>query len=219
MKITWYGQGCFQIILKEREQPQISIVVNPFDKEMKLKSPWSKADVLLISQKQGAKGELKNSKNNPFLINWPGEYEIKGVFVQGIAIPCEKDKELGKCQDSTIFTIKAEGLEICYLGPFSLKELTTKQLDDIGDIDILMVPTGGLSVLDSKQAMKIISQIEPKIVVPMYYQISGLKNKRETLKDFLKAFGAESVKAEKVMVVKEKDIPKEDETKVFALEP
>jgi len=216
MRITWYGQGCFQIVAKGNEQPQTSIIINPFDEEIELKSPWKKADVLLFTQK-GDNNVLKDKQKQTFLIDGPGEYEIKGVFFQGITISSGKG-ESGKDLSSMIFTIRTEDIQLCYLGPLSLKELTPEQLNDIGDVSVLMVPTGGVSVLDPKQALKIVSQIEPRIVIPMYYQIPGLKKKKETLGDFLKAFGEESVEKQKVLSIKKRDFPKEDGAKVLVLE-
>jgi len=102
-----------------------------------------------------------HSTLNGFVIEEPGEYEINGVYVQGIPA-------LGEV---IIYLIETEDMKICHLGDFGQKELSPEQLDQLGDIDILMVPIGGVGTIDAKGASKIISQIEPKLVIPMRYQI------------------------------------------------
>lgn len=215
MKITWFGQGCFQIITKEREHPQVSIITDPFDEDMDLKAPWKKADILLLSKKNKEE-EVKKIAPQAFLIASPGEYEVKNVFIQGVKIK-PKDE---KTERTTVYTIKAEEFRICFLGAFSKGELSSEEVDNIGDVDILIVPIGGGKTIDSKQALKMISQIEPKTVVPMHYHIPGVRTKTEGLDNFLKAFGQESVQQDVSLTAKFKDIPKEDaETKVFVINP
>ena len=186
MKIVWYGQGCFQIILKGKGQSTI-IVINPFDSKVKLGAPWKKADILLVTQEAERAEDIKKGQKEPFLIRGPGEYEIKGVFIQGIVVSCQANKgREGK--KNTIFVIRAEGVRFCYLGDFSGGELEPKQLDKIGNVDILTVPVKGVPAINTKQALKIISQIEPRIVLPTHYQAPGTKRKQGALYEFLKAF-------------------------------
>lgn len=218
MKIIWYGQGCFQMVLKGEGKSRITVVIDPFDSRVKLKAPWKKADVLLITQQGEESGEIKSAQAQPFLIIGPGEYEIKSIFIQGIAVPCEEHKDQ-KQKGSTIFTMRAEGMQLCHLGAFCQGELTLQQLDKIGDVDVLMIPIGGVSGINKRQVLKIISQIEPRIVIPMHYQIPGPRTRQKTLDEFLKAFGIESIVPQSMISIKTKDLPKEDETKVLVLKP
>ncbi len=110
------------------------------------------------------------------MIEEPGEYEVKDIFIQGI--PSFHDEEEGKKRgQNTIYTIEAEGIRLCHLGDLGQKELNSDQLEKIGDIDILMVPVGGVYTINSKGAAKIISQIEPRLIIPMHYHIPRLKIK------------------------------------------
>ena len=218
MKIIWYGQGCFQIVLKGERKSRIAVVIDPFDSGVKLKAPWKKADALLVTQQSEESEEIKSAQGQPFLIIGPGEYEIKSVFIQGIAVSCKGLKDR-KQKEGTIFTIRAENIQLCHLGAFCQGELTLQQLDKIGDVDILMIPIGGVSGINTRQVLKIISQIEPRIVIPMHYQIPGPRTRQKTLDEFLKAFGIESAVPQAVISIKTKDLPKEDETKVLVLKP
>jgi L-ascorbate metabolism protein UlaG (beta-lactamase superfamily) len=98
------------------------------------------------------------------------------------------------------------------------KELTEEQVEKIGNIDILMIPVGGVYTISSKEAAKIISQIEPKIVIPMHYQIPKLKIKLEGLDKFLKTMGVKSPEILNKLTIKKKDVPEEGmEIKVLNL--
>ena len=151
------------------------------------------------------------------MIDGPGEYEIKGVFIKGIIgfHDNQEGKERGLV---TIFTIESEGMKICHLSDLGQKELTTEQLDQLGEVDILMLPVGSEHSLDAKAASSIIGQIEPRVVIPMKYKIPKLKANLDELNKFLKQMGAEDAEKEKRLKIKLKDLPQE-ETKIIILEP
>ena len=146
---------------------------------------------------------------------------MKGVFVQGI--PSFHDDVLGKERgQNTIYTLKGEGIRVCHLGDFGQKELTPLQLESIGDVDILLIPVGGVYTINGKEAQKVISQLEPKIVIPMHYALPKLKYKLNPVEDFLRTMGvlrqAQDEPREK-LVVKEKDLSAErEETEIMVLQ-
>lgn len=182
MQIIWHGQSCFQIVVSRGKNGQAAIVIDPFSEEIGLRPPKLEADILLITHDHYDHNNVKAVSGSPFLISGPGEYEIKEVFIQGV--PAFHDNSQGKERgQTTIYVIEAEELRVCHLGDIGQKELTSEQLEKIGEVDILMIPAGGIYTIDSKDALKIMSQIEPKIIIPMHYslpkltlrQISGLQ--------------------------------------------
>jgi len=207
MHIIWKGQSCFQIMATPLKGEQVSVVIDPFNDSLGLKSPSLSADILIISNHETG----KEIKGKPFLISNPGEYEIKDIFIHGFSFIQKKGK-------NTIYVIEAEGIRLCHLNNFSNKEITSEQLEKIGDIDILMIPTGGGETIDSSQAVKIVSQIEPRVVIPMNYQIPKLKAKLEGVDVFLKAMGQKSAETFDKFLIKKKDFS-EGETKVIVLRP
>ncbi|MBA7618173.1 hypothetical protein ES703_25494 [subsurface metagenome] len=216
MHINWYGQSCFQIQASRNKGEQVSIVIDPFDEATGLRIPSLSADVLLITHSHHDHNNRKAVKGNPFLIEEPGEYEVKDIFIQGIST--FHDEEEGKKRGlNTIYTIEVEGIKLCHLGDLGQKELTSDQLEKIGDVDILMVPVGGVYTINSKGAAKTISQIEPRLVIPMHYHIPKLKIKLETLDKFLKEMGRKSAQSQPKLLIKKKDLPAE--TKIVVLQP
>ena len=216
-KINWAGQSCFQISVSNSRDHSADIVIDPFDEETGLKVPNFSADILLVTHNHHDHNNVKAVKGTPFLIDGPGEYEVKEVFIKGI--PAFHDAQEGKEKGAnTIYTITAEGLRFCHLGDLGQKQLTDEQLDRIGDIDILMIPVGGQFTISSQEAQRIVSQIEPKIIIPMHYELPKLKIKLDDVSKFLKVMGKNSIVPQDKFTIKSSTLPK-DGTEIVVLQP
>jgi L-ascorbate metabolism protein UlaG (beta-lactamase superfamily) len=218
MQIIWKGQSCFQININSSKNGETKLVIDPFDEKIGLKLPKLEADILLVTHDHFDHNNIKAVEGKPFIISGPGEYEIKGVYIQGISAFHDKSqgKERGRI---TCYTIETEdGLKICHLGDLGQSELTEEQLDLMADVDILMIPVGGVYTIGSSEAFKIINQIEPKIVIPMHYQIPKLNLKLDGVDKFLKAMGAKNLEPQSKLSIKKKDLG-EEETRVVVLKP
>ena len=217
MTIYWHGQSCFQVVVSRGKNNQVNIVIDPFSEEIGLRLPKLEADILLTTHGHPDHNNLKAVSGNPFLISGPGEYEIKEVFIQGISAwhDDSQGKERGQM---TIYTIEAEELCLCHLGDLGQKELNSEQLERIGGVDILMAPVGGIYTIDGKEAVKIMSQIEPKIIIPMHYSLPKLKIKLDGLDKFLKAVGLKTIEPIPKLTIKKKDLS-EEEVKIVVLKP
>ena len=214
MNIIWYGQSCFQIMSNSGKDSQVSIITDPVSEKTGLKLPKVEADVLLVSDSKSDSID-KSVPGKPFLIDGPGEYEIKEIFVQGIPSPCDLNQGKEKKQN-TIYTIELEDIKICHLGNFCQKELTPEQTEEIGEVDILMVPVGGGDGISVKEAMKVMSQIEPSVIIPMQYQVPKLKEKLDGVDKFLKTMGMKNIEPLPKLSIKKKDILPE-EAKIIVL--
>ncbi|MFH1656660.1 MAG: MBL fold metallo-hydrolase [Candidatus Nealsonbacteria bacterium] len=216
MIITWKGQSCFQISTSQGKNGLISIVIDPFSDDLGLKVPKLQADVLLISHDHSDHNNIKSVSGDPFIINGAGEYDIKEISIEGMSAfhDNSEGKERGK---TTIYTIETEKIRLCHLGDLGQKELTEEQLEKIGDVDILMIPIGGTFTINANEAVKIMSQIEPRIILPMHYNIPKLKLKLDGIDQFLKVLGIKSLEAVPKLAIKKKDISG-DEVKVIILE-
>ncbi|OGZ17480.1 MAG: hypothetical protein A2Z78_00845 [Candidatus Nealsonbacteria bacterium RBG_13_36_15] len=217
MQVIWHGHAFFQIITSRGKEEKLSIAIDPFSAEIGLRVPLIEANILLITHDHYDHNNTKAIKGSPFLIQGPGEYEIKGISIQGIS--AFHDKNQGKERGGiTIYIIEAEGMKLCHLGDFGQKELTSDQIEKIGDCDVLMIPVGGVFTISGPEASKIISQIEPRIVIPMHYQLSKLKlkSKLESLDKFLKSMGQKGIVPQPKIILKKKDLPEEG-TKIIVL--
>jgi len=205
MVITWYGQSCFKI-----QSGETVLVTDPFDKAIGLTPPRGQVNIVTISHHHYDHDNLEAlSAANPFVIDGPGEYEIKGVNVLGIF--CFHDNKEGKERGTnTAYIIEMEGIKICHLGDFGQEKLTNEQVELIDGVDILMIPVGGTYTINGEEAVDIINQIEPKIVIPMHYKIPGLNIKLDGVEGFLKEMGVSQKEAVDKLTIKKKDLPVEE---------
>jgi len=203
MKITWYGHSCFKFMVKTNNGNKISIITDPYNKSIGLTPPRGSADIVTISHDHDDHNNIKAISNKPFCIEGPGEYNTKGIFIKGIY--SYHDESRGQERGvNTMYVFSAEDLKICHLGDIGQNELTSEQLDKIGNIDILMIPVGGSYTINGTEAVKIINQIEPKIVIPMHYKLPKLTLKLNLVDKFLEEIG------EKKETVEELSIQKKD---------
>jgi len=212
MIITWLGQSCFKI-----QSGELVIVIDPFSKDIGLTPPRFRADLVLVTHGHNDHSNVEALGGEPFLISGPGEYEVKEVFVQGIET--FHDKTRGEERGlNTIYKIAIEDLNILHFGDFGEGEIRDETLEEIDEVDILLIPVGGKYTIDAKEAVKIVKQIEPRLVIPMHYKIPGLKLDLEGVERFLKEIESKAEPREK-LVIKKKDIGEEEKTEVVVLLP
>ena len=217
MEIKYIGHSCFRIKGKDT-----AIAIDPYNPKMTgYKLPSLEADVVLTSHDHGDHAYVKGVKGYKLLIETPGEYEVAGTFVYGVRT--YHDANQGKDRGSnTIFQIVMDGFNLLHLGDLG-HELTTETLERISNIDVLMIPVGGTYTINAKTAVKVISSIEPGIIIPMHYQtkdLTGLGDKIDDLKVFLEEMGVEDSgvqRVEKLTLKTKSDIPEESE--VYILSP
>lgn len=207
MTIVWYGQTCFRL-----ESSGAALLIDPFDLSVEgLKTPKLDAGVILFSSpgSQLSRVRPKSLAGQPFIIDGPGEYNVKNFFIVGL--------DGSAVQPVNIYIIEAEGLRLCHLARLDQEKLNDAQLAQLTDIDILMITVGG-DGLAGDTAASVTGQIEPRLVLPMHFALKGLKTKLEKPDIFLKEMGVSQVAGQNKLVIKRKDLPQE-ETRVVILKP
>jgi len=211
MEIIWYGQTCFRL----SERGLATVVTDPHPPDVGLTFPRASADVVTTSY-DDAQCRYTSGVRGPFkLLDGPGEYEIGGVFITGIATFA--DGKRGALRGlNTVFTFDFGGLTVCHLGRLGHVP-TQSQVEDLGSVNILLVPVGGGGSLTPARASEVISLFEPSIVIPMYYKVPGLKANLGTLAQFLKEMGLEKVDSQDVLKVGQINLS--EDTQVVVLKP
>ena len=207
MVITYYGLSCFKV-----SSGDFTVAFDPPSKKSSLKSPRFQADVVFISHNHdnhsGYDVIAEKDGESPLKIEGPGEYETRGIVIQGI--PSYHDNTNGKKHgNNTIYTVFFEDIRLCHLGDFGEPELRNETLEAVGPVDILFLPIGGETVIDPEEAAKIATALEPRIIIPMHYD-------KKTLAAFLKEIGADSATTDDKLTIKRKELP-DDKTDVRIL--
>lgn len=188
MQLSWYGANCFKLISSET-----TILIDPFSPAKSgFKNPRTKCDIIVFScLSEDFKKELKKISDETFIVSTPGEVGIKNIFICGI--PHFEGKQL-----KIIYKITAENLKICFWGE-AINQLTTEELDKIGEVDILVLPVSS-KMISSKRVAEIINDIEPGMVIPCSW-----KNKND-LADLIKEIGPKNTEEVEKLKIKKKDL-------------
>jgi L-ascorbate metabolism protein UlaG (beta-lactamase superfamily) len=211
MEIIWYGHSCFKL----SERSLSTVVTDPFDKSIGYSLPKLKADIVTVSHDAPGHNNVSAVKEAR-VISGPGEYEIGGVFITGVATQRESGEKKKKVEDkNTLYVFDFDGITVAHLG--DLDHVPTQaQVEEMGNVHVALVPVGGGGGLNSSQAAEVISLIEPAIVVPMHYKTESANLKLDPLNKFLKEMGLGTVKTEDSLNVKKGSLP--EETHVVVLE-
>ena len=211
MEITWYGQSCFRL----SERGLATVVTDPFPPDVGLAFPRPRAHVVTASRDDAA-CRYGSGVRGPFrLIDGPGEYEVGGVFITGIATYADGKKGADRGLN-IVYTFHYDGLTVCHLGLLGHVP-TQSQVEHLGAVDVLLVPVGGHGSLTPAKASEVISLFEPRLVIPMNYKVPGLIPTLGTLGPFLKEMGLEKAEAQETLKASGTQLA--EGTRVVVLEP
>jgi len=211
MDITYLGHASFKIKGKAA-----TVVTDPYDPKIGLKFPKVEADIVAVTHGHFDHSAFSQVGGQPFVVSGPGEYEIKGVEIVGVDSfhDNKKGEERGR---NTIYNFKIDKLNIAHLGDLGQESLTDSQIGEIGNVDILMIPVGGYYTIDASVASKIVSQLEPKIIIPMHYRDNDSTIKELAgVENFLKEMGKEGITPIAKLSITSDKLPEETQIVVMS---
>lgn len=179
VKIRWLGHACFEITAPDGTV----VVTDPFDEQVGYPVPAVRADVVTVSHEHFDHGNVSAVKGNPKVFRGPGRHEAHGITAKGVATFHD---EVGgaKRGRNTVFVIDVGGVRLCHLGDLG-HVLTEEQVREIGPVDVLFLPVGGVYTIDAEKAKKVATQLKPRIIIPMHYLTPDLKFELDPLGKFL----------------------------------
>lgn len=197
MHIYWHGLSCVKLQVGD-----INVIINPYQNETGLSMPKLKVDIVATTDLENPEtNNIDRLQGDPVIVQNAGEYEIHGVFFYGTQA----------ANGQTMYAIEAEGMRLAHLGTEPV-ELTTADLELFEGVDILFIPVTG----DKKLIGKLISHIEPRVIIPIQYATKGVKTKLDSLDAFEKEMGVKLPQPESKIILKEKQLPAE-ETQIIIL--
>lgn len=217
--IQYLGHSCFR--LRGREG---IVITDPYDRSVGLDIGRPTAHIVTVSHNHPDHNNVaavRPARERVVVIDGPGEYEVGGVLITGVRTFHDKHKgaELGR---NTVYVVHLDDVVFCHLGDLA-HELTSQQIDEIGNVDVLFVPVGGGETIGPAEAASVISQIEPRIVVPMHYAFEGQQRLLETLAPldgFLHELGIKEHTAEERLTLTPGNLPGDaEQTRIVVMRP
>jgi len=200
MDITWLGHSCFKLKGK-----QAALITDPCPPELGYVIGKQTANVVTLSHRHPGHSFTQGISGDPRLVSGPGEYEISNLLIIGVASFHDNDKG-GSRGKNTIYLVEMDDVSVCHLGDLG-HVLNDDQVEEMGNIDVLLIPVGGVSTINAQLAAETVRQLEPKIVIPMHYQTEAVKQELEPVDGFLKEMGAHDITPQPKLSVTRTNLP------------
>src|SRR3989338_1474148 len=203
MTITYYGNSCVVIHAKP-SIGEVTVVLDLYDNSTGLRLPRTlTADVVFASQPGPVHGNVAAVQGTPFVIERPGEYEVKGVSLDARAA------SPNGTGDQKVLRVFVENMTIGFLGGLN-RALIDRELEILEGVDILILPVGGGDVMDPVLAAETMRTAEPRVVIPVHFEESGLKANLKPLKAFVKEVGSMRTEEGNKFKIQESKLPQDD---------
>ncbi len=208
MEITWLGHSCFLIRGKEK-----TIITDPYHPDLGYRLGEPEADIATLSHFHPGHSYIEGVANEPKRIKSPGEYEIGGTFITGVAT-FHDDKKGELRGKNTIYVIEMDGITLCHLGDLG-HLLGPHLIEELGDVDILFLPVGEVSTILIDTAVEIVRQLEPPIVIPMHYKTEAFTGDLSLVDKFLDKMRIRELEARPKLSITSSSLPSSTQTIVL----
>jgi L-ascorbate metabolism protein UlaG (beta-lactamase superfamily) len=211
MEINWYGLSCFRLT----ERGMATVVTDPFDHNIAGFEPLKlRGEIVTISHDAPGHNFISAVKGRNRVITGPGEFEIGGVFITGVQTN-RRSKRAPKELRNTLYVFDYDGITVAHLGDIQRVPSQT-EVEDLGGVDVVLVPVGGGGSLNAAKAAEVVSLLEPGIVIPMHFQVPESSLKLSPLSRFLKEMGVGNIEPIPSLKVTRSSVP--TEARVVVLE-
>ena len=213
MKVKWLGHASFLI----SSDSGLKIITDPYPQGSGLSYAPVKepAGIVTVSHDHFDHNSTASIQGKPEVITGSESKNIKGIQFKGIST--HHDESQGKERGAnTIFCFSVDGVKLCHLGDLGHR-LSKEQIAEIGDVDILLIPIGGVFTIDAKMAGLVIDDLKPRVAIPMHCKTTKCDWPLNTIEDFIA--GKKNVKNpnSSEMVFKAGELP--EATEIVVLQP
>jgi L-ascorbate metabolism protein UlaG (beta-lactamase superfamily) len=209
MEISWLGHSCFRL-----KGSHAIVITDPYSPDLGYSLGKPTARIVTVSHEHPGHSYIQGIGGQPKVVSRPGEYEINDVLIIGIAT--FHDREGGRKRGkNTVYLVEMDEIAVCHLGDLG-HVLTSEQVEELGNVDVLLLPVGGVSTINAPVAAEVVRQLEPKAVIPMHYKTPALSWELEPVERFLKEIGAKQVNSQPKLSLTKSNLPLN--TQVFLLD-
>lgn len=205
MIISWYGEGCFKL-----QNGDTTLITDVPDASSGCTAPRGKVDVYIKTLTSlPPQGKYEGAQTS---IYGAGEYDTQGIRIKGFQLLEESSEKFFK----TVYIIKWDDIVIGTLGHISgaLQLAITEQFEEI---DVLIAPAGDAPFIHQKELIRLVKSLNPKIYIPSFYKIAGLKRKAEDIREVSEALNGGKITPEEKYVFKKKDLEGIKKTNMIVL--
>jgi L-ascorbate metabolism protein UlaG (beta-lactamase superfamily) len=200
MDINWLGHSCFRI-----KGSQSTVITDPYSPDLGYALGKQSAHIITVSHRHAGHSFVSGISDSLRVIWGPGEYEVSNTLIIGLAT--FHDKEEGKLHGkNTVYVVELDELSVCHLGDLG-HVLTAQQVEEIGNVDILLVPVGDVSTINATSAAEVVRQLEPRIVIPMHYKTPVVTRELEPVDRFLKEMGVKDATTRPKLTITKNNLP------------
>ncbi len=199
MEITWQGHACFRL-----RSDDLVVVTDPYPAALGLRPESRPAAVVTVSNSHPNHSNAAEVGGSPKVFDSPGEYEYSGIAARGVmtSLPEGTPRE----QRNVAYSIVMDNVNVCHLGDITMP-LTTRQAEELQPVDVLLAPAGGGCTLDLERILQLMQDLDPKIVIPMHYQIPNAKEPLGSLEAFLRLMGVSEAQPRRSLTVTTGSLP------------
>ena len=206
MDISWLGFAALRVRTRTA-----SVVMEPAARSAGVDMSRPTADIVTVSHDHPSHAHVAGVRGEPIVLTRPGEYEIQGVQLLGVATHLAPDTSADTDAPGTeapgteapdaasagrpggrnvVFVLEAEQMRLAHLGAMGTPP-TSEEAEQLAGVDVLVVPVGGESTLPAAAAARLTRQLEPHVVIPVCYARDGSGDSAE-LSAYLAALGLEA---------------------------
>ncbi|MEN8614718.1 MBL fold metallo-hydrolase [Dehalogenimonas sp. THU2] len=200
MEIKYLGHSCFRIKGKNT-----TVITDPYAPELGLTLGKQTANIVTVSHQHAGHNFVEGIGGAPRVVTKPGEYEIGDAIIIGLSTFHDSEKGMIRGKN-VVFVIEMDELSICHLGDLGVT-LKDDEIEELGKVDILLVPVGDMSALNATAAARLVRQIEPGIVIPMHYKLPDSTHELEPVERFLAEMGSSPVMPQAKLSVTRANLP------------
>lgn len=194
------------------ERGKTTLITDPYSPTLGIQpSGTTKTDIVTISHEAPGHSDVSILKGEYYALRTPGEYEIGGTFITGVAL-----HDVERESYNIGYLVDYDGLTVFHVGDLSHVPQQSV-VEGLGEVNVLLLPVGGGGALTAAQASELVALIEPNYIVPMHYAIDGLQLELDEVEKFLKAMGVSHVEEEEFLRVTSGALP--EQPQVILLKP
>ncbi len=209
MEIIWLGHACFRL-----RSEDLVVVTDPFPGSIGLRPETRTSTVVTVSNSHPNHNNSQEVGGSPRIFDSPGEYEYSGVAARGVMTTLQEGQP--QQERNVAYSIVMDNVNVCHLGDIAMP-LTTRQVEELQPVDVLLAPAGGGCTLNLERILQLMQDLDPKIVIPMHYQIPGCTEPLGSLDTFLQLMGVSEVQPRRSLTVTSGNLPAN--MQVIVLEP